>query len=176
MFLRYFHWALSILVSSSFQMKWSKCGDIHFYTNNLRLREKLTYNCNFVEYGAYLLIKDLKKVQNFILCLILNLKDLIITRNRMKHIRDVCRRYWKVTEFDFTLLPTSDVFYLKEPNHDKKFFPIISTLAAYLFSSIPEKPQIYNKQIFFSAWRRIVPRCHKFNIACFCLFTCIFKG
>ena len=81
-----------------------------------------------------------RKVHNFILCVILNLKAYIFSRIQMKHIKDICKKFWMVSKFDFTLVPTSKIFFVSEPNFGGNLSVII-TLAAYILSSFPERPK-----------------------------------
>ena len=59
----------------------------------------------------------------------------------MKSIKDICKKFWIVSKFDFTLVPTSKIFFVSKPNSDGNL--AIITLAAYIFSSFPERPKIF---------------------------------
>ena len=58
-------------------------------------------------------------------------------------MRDMYRKFWNVSKFDFTLLPTSEIFCLEKHEFVEKLFVAIETLIAYLFSSIPERLKIF---------------------------------
>ena len=58
----------------------------------------------------------------------------------MKSIKDICKKFWIVSKFDFTLVPTSKIFFVSKPNSGGNLSAII-TLAAYIFSSFPERPK-----------------------------------
>ena len=71
----------------------------------------------------------------------LNIKDSILSRSWMKHIKDICKKLWMVSKFDFTLVPTSKIFFVSKPNSGGNLTAIIITLAAYILSSFPERPK-----------------------------------
>ena len=57
-------------------------------------------------------------------------------------MRDLYKKFWNVSGFNFTLLPTSEIFCLEQHKFVKELFVAIETLIAYLFSSIPERLKI----------------------------------
>ena len=81
-----------------------------------------------------------QKVQNFLLCVILNLKILKLSRNIIRYTSDICKKVSKVSEFNFTLLPSSEILCLENSNYGESLFAIILSLNAFLLSSIPERP------------------------------------
>ena len=61
-------------------------------------------------------------------------------------IRKLCRKMCRVSEFNFTLLPSAEVFSiehvgLEQPRPQGTLFVAVSIFIAYLISSVPERPK-----------------------------------
>ena len=83
-------------------------------------------------------------MRNLILCLLFNLKKCQNSQNKMKYLWDICQKYWELSEFHFTLLPTSEHFFMGKREPGKNFMMAISILTTHLISSVPARPKIFS--------------------------------
>ena len=64
------------------------------------------------------------------------------SRNKITLIVDIGKEFLKVSEFDFTLLRTSDLFWLEKSTSSWNFLTTWITFAAYMFSSISDRAKL----------------------------------
>ena len=84
-----------------------------------------------------------RKVQNLILCFTLDMKNWKISNVRTR-IRKLSQQMCKVSEFNFTLLPSAEIYSLEQPRHHGSLFVALSIFSTYLISSIPERPKKFS--------------------------------
>ena len=93
-----------------------------------------------------------RKVQNFIMCLISNLPDLKQSKSRISFFADIWKKFLNVSEFNFTLLRTSDMFCFTKTKSSGNYLRIFVTFAAYMFSSISDRAKLYHISLYGSDW------------------------
>ena len=101
--------------------------------------------------------------ENFILCLIFNFENVRSSQNVTKYLLNVGRKFLKISEFYFTLLPTSEFLLLRKKSSRVHLSGFIMILTTYLVSSLPEGQKLtvflgitvpshnkhtYNKHVF----------------------------
>ena len=143
-----------------FHDRWENFRD--FMTRNYS-SDSLIYFCGFLILFAFLLITlgrgffiwscvwiwlpctsyRPRKVQNLILCFTLDMKNWKLSNIRSR-IRKLSQQMCKVSEFNFTLLPSAEIYSLEQPRHQRSFFVALSIFIAYLISSIPERPKKFS--------------------------------
>ena len=114
-------------------------------------RQKCTF---FVHFGtdrltkiAILQINHPWKGQNYILCLAANFDNWALSKKTIKFLTDVRKKFWEVSEFNLTLLQTSDIYCIEKQKSSLSLRGIL-TLFAYLLSSVQERPEIlFNKLV-----------------------------
>ena len=77
-------------------------------------------------------------VQNSIICLLMNSIKALTSQNTMKHFRDIGKKLLELSEFHFTVLPTSEYLLLQENQRRPNIFKVILIFMTHLISSIPE--------------------------------------
>ena len=93
-----------------------------------------------------------RKVQNFIMCLISNLPDLKQSKSRISFFADIWKKFLNVSEFNFTLLRTSDMFCFTKTKSSGNYLRIFVTFAAYMFSSISDRAKLYHISLSGLDW------------------------
>ena len=93
-----------------------------------------------------------RKVQNFIMCLISNLPDLKQSKSRTSFFADIWKKFLNVSEFNFTLLRTSDMFCFTKTKSSGNYLRIFVTFAAYMLSSISDRAKLYHISLYGSDW------------------------
>ena len=83
------------------------------------------------------LVKPLT-AENFILCLILNFENIRFSQKFTNYLLYVGRKFLKLSQFYFTLLPTSEFLLLRKKSSRVNVSRFIFILTSYLVSSIPE--------------------------------------
>ena len=89
-----------------------------------------------------------QKVRNLILCLLFNRKKCQNSQNLRKHFWNICQKYWELSEYHYTLLPTSEHFLIRKRIPEKHFIMAISILTTHLISSIPAWPKFCHYENF----------------------------
>ena len=84
-----------------------------------------------------------QKVRNLILCFVFNLEPCQCSQNLRKYLWNICRKYWELSEYHYTLLPTSENFLLQKQKPGKNIVRTILILTAHLISSLPEWPKLF---------------------------------
>ena len=83
-----------------------------------------------------------RKVQNLISCLFFNALKMNSKISKTA-LWEICKKFWKVSEFHFTLQPSIEVFSLEKMNSKENLLRSIFTSVTHLISSIPEWPEIF---------------------------------
>ena len=61
------------------------------------------------------------------------------SKYRRTFIPDVCKQFLKISKTNFTLLPTSEMYYLEKSKLTLNLLNVLMTFLAYAFSSILER-------------------------------------
>ena len=103
--------------------------------------------CNYFRKRLYIFLKsayfktEIEKsltVQNILMCLLINSNEIITSRNIMKYFRDIGKKLLELSEFHFTVLPTSEYSLLRENEKRTNIFRVLFIFMTHLISSIPE--------------------------------------
>ena len=78
------------------------------------------------------------EVQNIILCLLLNFEIGRFSQNVTKYLSHTGRKFWKLSEFFFTVLPTSEFTLIYTNISRKDSFNAILNVTSHVISSVPE--------------------------------------
>ena len=99
------------------------------------------------------------KVQNVLICLLMNSTATITSQNIQKYFRDVGKKLLENSEFHFTVLPTSEYSLLQEDQTRRNIFRVILIFMTHLISSIPEW-----QKFFFVFWNSSNKNCFNFSL------------
>ena len=148
-----------ILWMTVFHNRWQNFRD--FITKNYS-EDSLNYLCGFFIFLALIGItfgrgwiffeislyretdKQSLTVQNSLICLLMNSKKTSTSHNTMKHFRDIGQKLFELSEFYFTVLPTSECSLLQENQRRTSIFRVILIFITHLISSIPERQKFFS--------------------------------
>ena len=94
-------------------------------------------------------------MRNLILCLLFNLKKCQSSQNMRNYFWNICQKYWELSEYHYTLLPTSEHFLIRKRTPDKHFMMAISILTTHLISSIPAWPKFFHYKMLTISRKKI---------------------